>query len=101
MSPQFIPYGPDVEIVEPDFDANVQTVIARMERYITDSVTAEGTGQAVRDAHAKGYGLVRGEVEILDGLPDEAGCIQVACWLTEDRSGSSCGVRRAWPMCRA
>ncbi|GGJ70979.1 catalase family protein [Streptomyces brasiliensis] len=71
MSPQFIPYSSDVEIVEPDFDANVQTVIARMERYITDSVTAEGTGQAVRDAHAKGYGLVRGEVEILDGVPEE------------------------------
>ncbi|MFF3734852.1 catalase family protein [Streptomyces sp. NPDC002476] len=71
MSPQFIPYSPDVEIVEPDFDEDVQTVIARMERYITDSVTAEGTGQAVRDAHAKGYGLVRGEVEILDGLPEE------------------------------
>ncbi|MFF4755430.1 catalase family protein [Streptomyces sp. NPDC002514] len=71
MSPQFIPYSPDVEIAEPDFDTNVQTVIARMEQYITDSVTAEGTGQAVRDAHAKGYGLVRGEVEILDGLPEE------------------------------
>ncbi|MFI9628796.1 hypothetical protein [Streptomyces sp. NPDC052042] len=56
MSPRFILYSPDVEIVEPDFDENMQTVIARMERYITGSVTAEGTGQAVRDTHAKGYG---------------------------------------------
>jgi hypothetical protein len=95
LSPQFIAYGPDGEIVEPDFGADVQAVIARMEQYITDSVTAEGAGRAVRDAHAKGCGRVRGEVEILDGLPDEAGCSRVACWLAEDRSGSSCGVRRA------
>jgi len=60
-----------VEIVEPGFDENLQTVMARTERYITESVTAEGTSQAVRDAHAKGYGLVRGEVEILGGLPEE------------------------------
>ncbi|MFE4016303.1 catalase family protein [Streptomyces sp. NPDC059101] len=71
MSPRFIPYTPDVEVEEPGFDANLQTIIARMEHYITGSVAAEGTGQAVRDAHAKGYGLVRGEVQILDGLPEE------------------------------
>jgi hypothetical protein len=47
----------------------MRTVIEGTERYVADSVTTEGTGQAVRDAHAKGYGLVRGEVEILDGLP--------------------------------
>ncbi|MFD4608875.1 MULTISPECIES: catalase family protein [unclassified Streptomyces] len=71
MTSRFIPYTPDVEVAEPHFEKNVRTVIERMERYITDSVSAEGTGQAVRDAHAKGYGLIRGEVEILDGLPDE------------------------------
>ena len=60
-----------MEIDEPGFDENVQKVIAKTEEYITGSVTAGGTGQAVRDAHAKGYGLVRGEVEILDGLPEE------------------------------
>ncbi|MET8629646.1 catalase family protein [Kitasatospora sp. NPDC004669] len=71
MPSRFVPYTTDVEIAEPGFAEHVQTVIARMERYITESVSAEGTGQAVRDAHAKGYGLVRGEVEILDGLPAE------------------------------
>ncbi|WP_326601388.1 catalase family protein [Streptomyces sp. NBC_01799] len=60
-----------MESSEPDFDDKLQTVIGKTERYITESVTAEGTGVAVRDAHAKGYGLVRGEVEILDRLPDE------------------------------
>ena len=67
----FIKYTPDIESVEPRFDENLQTVIAKTERYIAQSVTTEGAGRAVRDAHAKGYGLVRGEVEILDQLPAE------------------------------
>ena len=67
----FIKYSPDVETADPGFDENLQTVIAKTEAYITQSVTTEGTGRAVRDAHAKGYGLVRGEVEILDQLPGE------------------------------
>jgi hypothetical protein len=71
MSTLFIKYTPDVETADPRFDENLQTVIAKTERYIAQSVTTEGTGRAVRDAHAKGYGLVRGEVEILDQLPAE------------------------------
>ena len=73
MSTSFVKYTPDIETADPGFDENLQTVIAKTERYITQSVTAEGTGRAVRDAHAKGYGLVRGEVEILDQLPAEYG----------------------------
>jgi hypothetical protein len=71
MASRFIPYTPDVDVAEPHFDENLKTVIEKTESYIAESVTAEGTGQAVRDAHAKGYGVVRGEVEILDGLPAE------------------------------
>ncbi|WP_405680853.1 catalase family protein [Streptomyces sp. NBC_00868] len=71
MAAQFVPYTPDVEDDDPNFDKNLQTVIKKTESYIAESVTAGGTGQAFRDAHAKGYGLVRGEVEILDGLPPE------------------------------
>lgn len=69
MAAQFVPYTPDVEAQDPDFDRHVQTVIERTERYIAESVRAGGTGRALRDAHAKGYGLVRGTVEILGGLP--------------------------------
>ena len=68
MSMPLIKYTPDIETADPGFDENLQTVIAKTERYIAASVTAEGTGRAVRDAHAKGYGLVRGEVEILHQL---------------------------------
>nr|WSX21476.1 catalase family protein [Streptomyces tubercidicus] len=71
MAAQFVRYTPDVDIVEPHFAQNLQTVIEKTESYIADSVEAGGTGRALRDAHAKGYGLVRGEVEILDGLPPE------------------------------
>ncbi|WP_330456256.1 catalase family protein [Streptomyces sp. NBC_00820] len=71
MAAQFVPYTPDVEVDDPHFDQNLRTVIEKTERYIAESVQAGGTGQALRDAHAKGYGLVRGEVEILDGLPPE------------------------------
>ena len=71
MAAQFISYTPDVEAAEPHFDTHLHTVIEKTERYIAESVTAGGTGRAIRDAHAKGYGLVRGEVEILGGLPAE------------------------------
>ena len=71
MPTLFVKYTPDIEAADPGFDENLQTVIAKTERYIARSVTTEGTGRAVRDAHAKGYGLVRGEVEILDQLPAE------------------------------
>jgi hypothetical protein len=71
MPMPFVKYTPDIETADPRFDQNLQTVIAKTERYIAQSVTTEGTGRAVRDAHAKGYGLVRGEVEILDQLPAE------------------------------
>jgi hypothetical protein len=71
MTPRFLPYTPDVEVAEPGFEEKLQKVLERTERFIAESVTASGTGRAVRDAHAKGYGLVRGEVEILGGLPAE------------------------------
>ncbi|MDH6708848.1 hypothetical protein P3T27_005594 [Kitasatospora sp. MAA19] len=71
MAAQFVPYTPDVEDDDPHFDRALRTVIERTESYISESVSAGGTGRALRDAHAKGYGLVRGQVEILDGLPPE------------------------------
>jgi hypothetical protein len=71
MPTPFIRYTPDIEVADPRFDETLQTVIAKTEQYIAASVTAEGTGRAVRDAHAKGYGLVRAEVDILDRLPAE------------------------------
>ena len=71
MSTQFVRYTPDIEATDPYFDENSQIVIDKIEEYIAGSVTTEGTGRAVRDAHAKGYGVVKAEVEILGQLPAE------------------------------
>jgi hypothetical protein len=71
MTSGFVPYTPDVDVVEPRFDENIATVIDKTEDYIARSATAEGPAGTVRDAHAKGYGVVRGEVDILSGLPPE------------------------------
>src|SRR6266852_2055435 len=71
MPDTFVKYTPAVEQADPDFDKNLQTVITAMKKYIQDSVESEGLNRAVRDAHAKGYGLARAEVEILGGLAPE------------------------------
>jgi hypothetical protein len=70
MTQNFVRYSPDVEQIEPDFERSLQTVLDAMKQHMRGSLEAEGIGRVVRDAHAKGYGLARGEVEILGGLPD-------------------------------
>ncbi|MBV9211806.1 MAG: catalase family protein [Acidobacteria bacterium] len=70
MTQNFVRYSPDVEQIEPDFERTLETVIDAMKQHMRGSLEAEGIGRVVRDAHAKGYGLARGEVEILDGLPE-------------------------------
>ena len=71
MTQKFVRYSPDVEQKEPDFDRTLQTVLDNMKQHMRGSLQAEGIGRVVRDAHAKGYGLARGEFEILSGLPNE------------------------------
>ena len=62
-----VKYSADVELADPDFEKNLQTVMGATKEYIEESVKGEGLNRAVRDAHAKGYGLVRAEVEIEGG----------------------------------
>ncbi len=68
---EFVRYAPDIDSLSPDFPRDLEAVINGVERYVAASVTTEGTGQAVRFAHAKAYGFVTAEVEILDHLPAE------------------------------
>ena len=70
MTLNFVRYSSDVERIEPGFEQSLQTVLDAMKQHMRGSLQAEGIGLVVRDAHAKGYGLARGEVEILGGLPD-------------------------------
>lgn len=67
MGLEFVRYGSGVEAVDPNFDQWSKKILDRAVHYTAESVTADG--QAVRSAHATGYGLARGEVEILGGLP--------------------------------
>src|SRR5262249_10066108 len=71
MAQKFVRYSPDVERTEPDFERNLQTLLDQMKHHMRGSLRAEGIRLVVRDAHAKGYGLAWGEVEILSGMPNE------------------------------
>jgi hypothetical protein len=71
MTQKFVRYSPDVEQNEPDFERSLQTVLDDMKQHMRGSLKTEGIGVVVRNAHAKGYGLARGEFEILSGLPNE------------------------------
>ena len=68
-SAQFVRYAPELDALSAHFEEDLESVLAAVEQYVVNSVAGEGVGRAVRFAHAKGYGLVRAEVEILDGLP--------------------------------
>ena len=65
MAPNFVRYSPDVERIEPDFERTLERVLGDMKQHMRGSLKTEGIGLVVRNAHAKGYGLARGEVEIL------------------------------------
>ncbi len=71
MTQKFVRYSPDVEQEEPDFEQTLQQVIDDMKQHMRGSLKTEGIGLVVRNAHAKGYGLARGEFEILSGMPNE------------------------------
>jgi hypothetical protein len=69
MTRDFVGYSPDLERIDPNFEDSLRTVLETMRRYIAGSTRGPGTGRAVRDTHAKAYGLARAEVEILDSAP--------------------------------
>src|SRR5215510_204868 len=71
MGHQFVRYSPDVETRDPNFAKTLDVVLAETKQRREDSIKTEGIGRAVRTAHGKGYGMARGEVEILGGLPAE------------------------------
>src|SRR4051812_358107 len=71
MAQTFVRYSPGVEQDDPNFERSLQIVLGEVKHGLENSVEAEEIGRAVRTAHGKGYGLARGEVEILSGLPPE------------------------------
>src|SRR6476661_5260678 len=68
---EFVRYSPGIEAPDPNFEASLQVVLEDLRKQVTASPKLDGGGLAIRNAHAKGYGLARAEVEILADLPPE------------------------------
>jgi hypothetical protein len=69
MSSDFVRYSPEIETIDPHIDEVLAQIIEWWEKKVRESPTTEGTGRAVRGAHAKSLGVVKAEVEILDDVP--------------------------------
>ena len=65
MSSEFVRYDPEIETIDPQIDELLAQIIDFWEKKGRESPRTEGTGRAVRGAHAKSFGLVKAEVEIL------------------------------------
>jgi hypothetical protein len=69
MPSEFVRYTPDIETIDPNLDALLEQIIAFWEKKGRESPKTEGAGVAVRGAHAKPFGVVKAEVEILADVP--------------------------------
>ena len=70
MSSDFVRYSPEIETIDPNIDELIAQIIEFWEKLVRESPKTEGTGRAVRGAHAKTLGLVKAEVEILPDVPE-------------------------------
>jgi hypothetical protein len=68
---EFLRYSPGIEAPDPNFESALQVVLEDLRQQVTASPKLDGAGLALRNAHAKGYGLARAEVEILPDIPPE------------------------------
>jgi len=68
MSPEFVRYSPEIESLDPNLDKLLDQIIAFWETKVRNSPVEEGSGHATRGAHAKSYGVVRAEVQILNNV---------------------------------
>jgi hypothetical protein len=70
MASDFVRYTPDVETLDPHLDDELlPKIIEWWEALVRASPQTEGSGRAVRGAHAKTLGVVRAEVEFLHDVP--------------------------------
>src|SRR5262245_31038415 len=69
MPTDFVRYTPEIETIDPDLDRLMEQIIAFWEKTVRESPLTEGSGRAVRGAHAKTYGVVKAEVQILRNVP--------------------------------
>jgi hypothetical protein len=64
----YLRYSDDVETVDPDEEKTFERIIAVMGK--GGRITRERYGHAVRTSHAKAHGLLKGELRVLDNLPE-------------------------------
>jgi len=64
----YVRYTPDVEVIEPDEQATIDKIIDVMGQ--GGRLTQEKHQRYVRTSHAKPYGLVCGQLRVLDDLPE-------------------------------
>ena len=69
MSPDFVRYSPEIETFDPKLSEYMTRILDYWETKVRESPTKEGSGRAVRGAHAKTFGVVRAEVEIQGEVP--------------------------------
>jgi hypothetical protein len=68
--PEFVRYSSEIETFDPKLSEYMKRIIEFWENKVRESPTTEGTGRAVRGAHAKALGFVRAEVEMLGNAPE-------------------------------
>ena len=69
MSADFVRYSPDIETFDPKLSEYMARIIEFWEKKVANSPVAEGSGRAVRGAHAKTLGVVRAQVEMSGTAP--------------------------------
>ena len=69
MPTDFVRYSPEIETFDPKLSEYMTRIIDFWEKKVRESPITEGSGRAVRGAHAKTIGVVRAEVEILSHAP--------------------------------
>src|SRR5215469_16167299 len=69
MARDFVRYMPEIERLDPDLDQLLGQIVGFWEKKVRESPVVEGSGRAVRGAHAKTFGVVKAEVQILRTVP--------------------------------
>src|SRR4029077_4588250 len=69
MPTDFVRYTPEIETIDPDLDRLMEQIVDFWEKKVRESPVCEGSGGAVRGAHAKTFGVVKAVVQILRNVP--------------------------------
>jgi hypothetical protein len=64
----YVRYSDEIEVKQPNEDEDSRAVVESMAR--VNKIMFERYRHAVRDAHAKNHGILRGELEIYGNLPE-------------------------------